>query len=1224
MKRIALLTAATLLPLLIPGPLKADYFTVQGDLTWQDTGVYVEAGQTITFSASGEICAHYCFASHDYKDPRGCCPHLPDPCSCQGVATPEWGGLVAGVWKYSLVGKVGTGSGFYIGDNSSIVSSYSGNLHLACNDNCHPDNEGSFSVVFNVQGEPHYVGPPDTDYVGKKKLPHPDVTTTEADGVISCGDHFEAVLKFKNDGGSADSGISVEIIPSASGSGRADIYVWNNSEWVSSAWDLQLGAVSAGQTVTKNVWFYVDRADPCDIPSGRFIPRSPYITVKVLRDGQMIRKHKLTVSLGYALFHDDVPDPSEYGYTYDMTIPDCLRTAGWEDHKWQGFKVSQYGQYAVGCRDSDSGFDPLEQTPSNAKGRDPDTAIEALRNLTWRVRHDFKPGRSDQERRSDAELLSKRKCEGSTRASIGNCSNYTDLTVGLLRSVRIPSRGVRGPFRGGGAGLIGQSHAFAEAYIEPGRWVNVDTAIDKVDHKSIGMLYALAYKVPLANSNRYIDIDKNKQCDAFCYSGLDLWCTGCLSSARLKDLSSFLCYTLLPEYTATIGHQRFAGISYSLPEDLRVSLDLPVSAEAEQPFIATATIENASVDSLFSLTVHFVERLLSTDSIDFYDADEPEQPIPVLAPGEIDTLEYQVTPMQSGRMIDAGVVVEGDGVFAAATATQNVNQVGTYPDLVIVFLEIPYQVVAGDSLTVVTSVLDDSLKVVSDATVMARIVSYDSPWFTDSTSVGYSAADTAYTGVIHLSEEAPLGAYGLQITAAKPGWEADTLTEATYVVPGGFVLDVSGPDSLSSTDSLVVTAELAYQDSANTDGEVFFDIITIYGTTTLPASVGPGGDLSLRFLPSEYTAFADAPGVPPGEWGIKVRATYHGVEVDDSVSTVVRVPDLEPSSGQIGFMPGSGCIRDSSEYFLLAKVLNVGDAAADSAAVQFWLDSPDTTGILIDTTPIRAIDPGDSTLVIALWDSVPSRDVYEVFMLVDAYSDVSETDESNNVSSRSICSYPSADLAITEQGITISPGTDCIVDTLSYFLRATVINGGDASSDTTYVRFAVSGGGGSDRTIGDCLIPPLDPEEVYLATVVWDSLETRSVYEVTACVDWNDEILEEYEFNNQAERSFCSGTAAVTPLANRRALISRPNPFRDSIEMVLSSVNKLHGTRVEIYNVRGQLVRDLPVGEVDSGVHSVTWDARDNTGADLPAGVYFYRVVHRDGHLPAKKVVLIR
>ncbi len=68
-----------------------------------------------------------------------------------------------------------------------------------------------------------------------------------------------------------------------------------------------------------------------------------------------------------------------------------------------------------------------------------------------------------------------------------------------------------------------------------------------------------------------------------------------------------------------------------------------------------------------------------------------------------------------------------------------------------------------------------------------------------------------------------------------------------------------------------------------------------------------------------------------------------------------------------------------------------------------------------------------------------------------------------------------------------------------------------------------------------------------------------------------------------------------------------PNPFNPSttISYQLPATGK---TRLDIYNVRGQLVRTLIDAEQEAGYHSVVWNGTDNAGQSVASGIYFYRL----------------
>lgn len=81
------------------------------------------------------------------------------------------------------------------------------------------------------------------------------------------------------------------------------------------------------------------------------------------------------------------------------------------------------------------------------------------------------------------------------------------------------------------------------------------------------------------------------------------------------------------------------------------------------------------------------------------------------------------------------------------------------------------------------------------------------------------------------------------------------------------------------------------------------------------------------------------------------------------------------------------------------------------------------------------------------------------------------------------------------------------------------------------------------------------------------------------------------------------GTANADPALVSASLIASawPNPFRDEIKLRLDS--RIPGTKVEVFNLRGELLRELTP---DADGSTVSWDGKLDSG-DAAAGIYFLR-----------------
>ncbi|HEX6790338.1 MAG TPA: FlgD immunoglobulin-like domain containing protein [Candidatus Krumholzibacteria bacterium] len=92
------------------------------------------------------------------------------------------------------------------------------------------------------------------------------------------------------------------------------------------------------------------------------------------------------------------------------------------------------------------------------------------------------------------------------------------------------------------------------------------------------------------------------------------------------------------------------------------------------------------------------------------------------------------------------------------------------------------------------------------------------------------------------------------------------------------------------------------------------------------------------------------------------------------------------------------------------------------------------------------------------------------------------------------------------------------------------------------------------------------------------------------------------------EGEFVSPIQSFTmPAASTRLEQNMPNPFNPTTAIRFSLASKENVT-LAVYDIAGRLVRSLVNGTREVGSHEMTWDGRDNAGASVSSGVYFYRL----------------
>jgi hypothetical protein len=82
-----------------------------------------------------------------------------------------------------------------------------------------------------------------------------------------------------------------------------------------------------------------------------------------------------------------------------------------------------------------------------------------------------------------------------------------------------------------------------------------------------------------------------------------------------------------------------------------------------------------------------------------------------------------------------------------------------------------------------------------------------------------------------------------------------------------------------------------------------------------------------------------------------------------------------------------------------------------------------------------------------------------------------------------------------------------------------------------------------------------------------------------------------------------------------------PNPFNAGTVIGFTLPQYTH-VSLEVFNILGQRVRALVDQPMYPGVHQIEFDARDNAGRAMAAGVYFYRLKTELGTQTHKMVLL--
>ena len=92
-------------------------------------------------------------------------------------------------------------------------------------------------------------------------------------------------------------------------------------------------------------------------------------------------------------------------------------------------------------------------------------------------------------------------------------------------------------------------------------------------------------------------------------------------------------------------------------------------------------------------------------------------------------------------------------------------------------------------------------------------------------------------------------------------------------------------------------------------------------------------------------------------------------------------------------------------------------------------------------------------------------------------------------------------------------------------------------------------------------------------------------------------------------------------------LSNYPNPFNPSTEIrfQIPDYRQNEDIKIDIYNLKGQLIRELKIQNSKFKINSVIWNGKDSNGKLVSSGIYYYKLnLGSNVEFPIKKMILIK
>ncbi len=89
--------------------------------------------------------------------------------------------------------------------------------------------------------------------------------------------------------------------------------------------------------------------------------------------------------------------------------------------------------------------------------------------------------------------------------------------------------------------------------------------------------------------------------------------------------------------------------------------------------------------------------------------------------------------------------------------------------------------------------------------------------------------------------------------------------------------------------------------------------------------------------------------------------------------------------------------------------------------------------------------------------------------------------------------------------------------------------------------------------------------------------------------------------------SISTVTRSLKDVSDNYNIRNYPNPFRQSTQ-ISYDLSQTDFVRVDIYDMLGRNLSTIDEGLKEKGMHTIEWTAKDESGCDLPVGLYIARI----------------
>ena len=207
-----------------------------------------------------------------------------------------------------------------------------------------------------------------------------------------------------------------------------------------------------------------------------------------------------------------------------------------------------------------------------------------------------------------------------------------------------------------------------------------------------------------------------------------------------------------------------------------------------------------------------------------------------------------------------------------------------------------------------------------------------------------------------------------------------------------------------------------------------------------------------------------------------------------------------------------------------AIIHNNGSSPIQNFTVSFFDGDPESGGVLIGVDLITdTIQPGESATAQISWDTTGAGGNKQIYVKIDPFDQMPETDETNNTASVPVKVYTQVDLVITSEDISFSNPSPMVGEELTIF--AAVTNSGETNAIGAVVEAFVGNLDIDGVLIGTDIID-VPAEDSATAEITWTP-ETAGNFEIFVSVNRDGAISESDYANNTASKMISVSSEAI-------------------------------------------------------------------------------------------------